>query len=590
MSKNGHTVITDFMSRHSPRMDSKFLKISLILIYLALGHQALSARFSSLSGSAVFIVFAVLYLLLAAGLVAAAFARRWGVRVPVALAFAAASIVQHAFEWTTAGPHSYQAFINLSNATGQIDAAMAQHGYVLTKAALAGLVLFAAVALPPGRHAIANRWAMAVPAIALITLTVMLYLRGGEGSRGLPAAYPPLSYSLFMAASEATKDRSPREAANLPRAAQPQIEDIVLLVDESIAGNYLDINNPHGVRSGLNTARKNIDIINFGYAAAINKCSANSNAVLRFGGTQANFQKAIDQWPSIWSYARAAAMRTVYIDGQSTAGRLQNLMTPAERREIDDFIQFDTVPVRMRDMAIADKLAAHLNNGRREFIYVNKVGAHFPIADKYPAEFEIYRPALPRTEGNSLLSWTSDRSGFRGTDDEWIHYRNSYRNTLIWIVGYFFDKLFREAQIGKSVVIYTSDHGQDLHERRNPGNNTHCGSQDAAQEEGLVPLVIIQGSGLGHSSGMPDWRGHLGSNRNASSAFRIFPTLLVLMGYERAPVRLRYGFALDEIGNDQFAYSLDFSEPLLGRAASFRTIDVSRIVSPPRSDFAAAPQ
>src|SRR3546814_6406049 len=42
-------------------------------------------------------------------------------------------------------------------------------------------------------------------------------------------------------------------------------------------------------------------------------------------------------------------------------------------------------------------------------------------------------------------------------------------------------------------MIYTSDHGQNLHERGDPGLSTHC-SVDPLQEEGVVPLVVIDGN------------------------------------------------------------------------------------------------
>jgi hypothetical protein len=314
----------------------------------------------------------------------------------------------------------------------------------------------------------------------------------------------------------------------------------VLLVDESIAGNYLDINNPLGVRSGLARPPEGLRVTNFGYAASIHNCSANSNAVLRFGGTPETYREALAHWPSIWAYAHAAGLRTVYLDGQSDHGALQNMMTPAERAEIDEFVQFDGMPVEQRDMRIAALVAAHAGNGRREFLYVNKVGAHFPIADKFPQGRVRYAPVLPRGAG-SLLSWTSDRTGFHGTPGEWVRYRNSYRNTIDWNVGTFFDRLLSDPAIANATIVYTSDHGQDLHERHNPGNNTHCGAENAAQEEGLVPLAII---GKDAASRI-DWSRYLAANRDAASDFRIFPTLLVLMGYDRTALRARYGSPLD---------------------------------------------
>src|SRR3546814_18348660 len=111
-----------------------------------------------------------------------------------------------------------------------------------------------------------------------------------------------------------------------------------------------------------------------------------------------------------------------------------------------------------------------------------------------PDGFMRHRPALPRGQHEDV-SDTGNREGFGGTREDWRRYRNAYRNTLLWNVGAFFDRLFERADLSAATLVYTSDHGQDLHERGNPGLNTHC-SSDPVPEEGLVPLVVIEGDGL----------------------------------------------------------------------------------------------
>ncbi|HCY03140.1 MAG TPA: sulfatase, partial [Erythrobacter sp.] len=89
---------------------------------------------------------------------------------------------------------------------------------------------------------------------------------------------------------------------------------IVLIVDESISGHYLDINHPRGVRSGLAEARPGVEIANFGVAASATNCSAGSNLVLRFAGTRDSYRRDIAVGPSLWDYAAHAGLETVYID------------------------------------------------------------------------------------------------------------------------------------------------------------------------------------------------------------------------------------------------------------------------------------
>jgi lipid A ethanolaminephosphotransferase len=250
-------------------------------------------------------------------------------------------------------------------------------------------------------------------------------------------------------------------------------------------------------------------------------------------------------------------------------------MTADEVASIDSFVQFDSVPVRDRDMAAADKLAQLLADGQSQFIYVNKVGAHFPVHDKFPDSFMRYRPALPR--GGFLdISDTGSRAGFGGTAEDWRRYRNSYRDTLLWNVGGFFDRLFARADLGRATLIYTGDHGQDLHERGNPGLATHC-SSDPVPQEGLVPLVVIEGAGRRTL----DWSRTEAARRNHVSHYGIFPTLLALMGYAEADIRPLYGETLAAPVPDELSFNARFNARL-GQEPDWRRIDLARLKPPPK--------
>jgi glucan phosphoethanolaminetransferase (alkaline phosphatase superfamily) len=258
-----------------------------------------------------------------------------------------------------------------------------------------------------------------------------------------------------------------------------------------------------------------------------------------------------------------------------------NLMDDRERAEIDLFIQFDQVRVRDRDMAAADRIAALIRDERADFILVNKVGAHFPVHDKYPDSYMRYRPALPRGMFEDI-SDTGSRDGFGGGAEDWRRYRNAYRNTLTWNVGAFFDRLLANADLSRATLIYTSDHGQDLHERGEPGVTTHC-SSEPVDEEGLVPLAIIEGAG----SPSLAWERSLGANRNRSSHYNIFPTLLTLMGYEANAVRARYGRSLAEETRDDFTFNTRFNARL-GKLPLWQRIELDRLATPTQRDALAS--
>ncbi len=273
---------------------------------------------------------------------------------------------------------------------------------------------------------------------------------------------------------------------------------------------------------------------NFHFAASATNCSGGSNVILRFGGTREGYLRAMHTQPSIWAYARTAGLRTVYLDAQRTNGNLQNLMYSEEVQEIDLFQQFDDTDMVHRDLKIAEMIAQLSTNDVPELIVANKLGAHFPVHDKYPDAYMHFRPVSRRGDYSDVTD-TGDRSGFDG----WERYRNAYRNTIIWNVGEFFRVLFDNADLNRSLVIYTSDHGQDFHEDGSPGLAFHC-STSPSPNEGLVPMVVV--------TKHPRWSDLAATwsvrNHNRTSHFNIFPTLLLAMGYQDDVVSELYGPSL----------------------------------------------
>lgn len=547
------------------------LKELLLFAYLLSGYGAVSARLASVGFSVEALFYSGLFALLAACLLAAGYVRNVFLRCLYAIVFFLSALFLHSTEAATGEHLTYDVFINLLNSRGFAGDALRQYSYVLTIAAAMSLPLLLGIALKPRRD-----WRLprllndVIPLIGIALLTAILFIRGGDGARGLPGTFTPLAYGSLLAYEEITSPGQGRQAVALPvRPGRPE-RDIVLIIDESVLGSYLDLGAPGGVRSGLMEPRANVSVHNFGNAASITNCSVGTNLTLRFGGTRGDYQRINATMPSIWAYASRAGYHTVYLDAQGTGGARHNLMDGVEAAEIDEFVQLDGVAVRDRDMAAADRLASLLANGRPDFILVNKVGAHFPVHDKYPEAYMRYRPALQRGLFENIVD-TGRRDGFEGAAEDWRRYRNAYRNTLLWNVGAFFDRLLATVDLSRATLIYTSDHGQDLHEAGNPGVTTHC-SSDPVDEEGLVPLVILEGPG---PPGM-DWTRNLAANRNRSSHYNIFPTLLALMGYDRNAVRSVYGRSLAEPTEDDFTFNSRFNARL-GQRPVWRHIEMGDV-------------
>lgn len=415
---------------------------------------------------------------------------------------------------------------------------------------------------------------LSVPII--LVLALMLFFRGGEGASGLPSSHSGLSYGLLYGYEYLTQDHSSREAVAIKPARAKPAADIVLIVDESIAGAYLDINSKTGVYSGLANPKTKAPVHNFGLAAAITNCSAGANVTLRYGGTRDNYRETIKSKPSIWAYAKAANLETIYIDAQRTGGTYQNLMDDAERALIDKWDQFDDVSVLYRDQAVAGRLADYLNDEKQQFILVNKVGGHFPVSDKFPNSHARYAPMLKRQFTDVSEAPPDNLDGRQGN---WVLYRNSYRNTLLWNVGGFFDRLFTQSEIGDAMVIYTSDHGQTFHERGEYGEATHCTSNPEI-EEGVVPLVVIGGP----PSQQARWAKAAKANHDQLSNYRIFPTLLGAMGYAKSDIEEVYGFDLFSDDPDPFTFNVNFNARL-GSDPAWIYIPLGKVARPPLSDY-----
>ena len=560
----------------------RYLKELLLIIYLLLYSDYYLERLNAMGIGPAVLLFGAMFLALTFALLLTAYIRQTFIRHLFALAMFVSAVFFDVYTRVTADYLTYSSFVSLVYSGGFIQEAAYQYRDAIVHGVLNGLLLLLGIGLRP-RHSIPvpGPLRVAAPIMGVLLLSAVLFVRAGEGARGLPIMYTPLAYLNLFGYEALHNTVGPREPVTLARNGPAVSHDIVLIIDESISGNYLDINTPFGVHSSLKQAHPGVDIFNYGYAASIANCSADTNVTLRYGGTRGDYMRINSTMPSIWQYAKKAGLRTVYIDAQRTGGNLQNLMTDTEKKDIDEFVQFDQTSVRDRDMAAAAKLIELLNDDRPELVVINKVGAHFPVHDKYPDAFMAYRPTLPRGQFTEIAD-TGKRDGFNGQPDDWVLYRNAYKNTVLWNVGEFFSRVFAQANLSNALLIYTSDHGQDLHERGNPGLNTHCGG-DPVEEEGLVPLVVIQGDQL-HTL---DWSAQLAANKDRSSHYNIFPTLLQLMGYDLAGIEPVYGRPLSVPTADDFTFNYRFNARL-GARPEWKHIDLNSIVTPGETSTSVA--
>lgn len=361
-----------------------------------------------------------------------------------------------------------------------------------------------------------------LPFIPLILVTGIIYRAAGYGTQGLPTQYSSLSTILLLGLQNYLYPGmvEKRAAVTIPLAGKPQFKHIIYIVDESVRSDMLDLNGSTGITPFLLTQRGRL--ANFGRQAAGNNCSGYSNAILRMGAVKQRLDE-IGRQPLIWSYALQAGLVTHYLDGQQSEQTLQNFMTLAERAEINHFTQYADRPEHLIDRALAFALRKILNREGRQFVYVNKRGAHFPYASTYPRVDPLFSPHM--------------RPGdkYAQSKEKLI---NSYKNSIHWNVDEFFKTLLTDLDLSETIIIYTSDHGQHLMEKGKMA--THCNTQSPYSAEGDVPFLLL----TDNPDLLASYQYSALINKDKTTHFHIFPTLLNIFGFTREEIQKQYGPSL----------------------------------------------
>ena len=368
-----------------------------------------------------------------------------------------------------------------------------------------------------------SRWLYAVPLGA-----VVLIMLGVQHSDAVFDRYPSFFRvpSLFLFAGLSREYDGERQAVSYTGPIRPQVDKIVLIVDESIRADILGINGyPQATTPYLRTLDSGI--VNFGLAAAASNCSDYSNLILRSGARKQAIpdrEQITLKAPTIWRYMKQAGFRTVYIDAQSPDGAtgFQNFMNRQEARFIDEMIRTRQEVAHQSDRAALVSLQAHLERPGRTFVMLNKYGLHFPYFRSYPHEREPFTPALGPGEpmADRERSLNSFMNGVRWSVDDWFRALLSQRDAF-----------------EPYAIIYTSDHGQNIVDDGTLG--THCRPR-ATRFEGIVPMIVLSSDAaiLGRFAAVRE------ASTDRTSHFQIFPTLLGLAGYPESWVASRYGASL----------------------------------------------
>jgi glucan phosphoethanolaminetransferase (alkaline phosphatase superfamily) len=373
--------------------------------------------------------------------------------------------------------------------------------------------------------------------LAALGLVTLHYSAWGELVDGYPSPFLIPARVSWLLTGPPTHNELPLKPVPVPLAgaARSTFQKIVFVMDESVRDDYLTINNPHmDTTPFLETYADRM--ANFGTAVSGGNCSVQSRWLLRRGvrpwqlpnrpSLLANRTDGIVDGPrtTMWQFAKSAGFTTVYIDAWKSYGTFHSGMTSEELGFVDQRIGLDEVAADHRDLEAARSLLAALKREGRVFIYVDKVGAHFPYDGYSPLDFNKYT----RSDG------TRFEYGRRTLTD----LVGSYKNAIAWNVDGFFQELLPNIDLGGVLIIYTSDHGQNLWDDGNRFSR-HCNNHPPPTEV-RVPLVTFTGDEVfGRALSTSAARSF-----NEASHFEIFPTLLLAMGYDPTSVADIYGPSL----------------------------------------------
>lgn len=393
-------------------------------------------------------------------------------------------------------------------------------------------------------------YARVLPVLALACVCGLVYRTAGVvGPFPSPMRVPAIvGISAFYAPLYSGDRRD--VASDLTPIPENAAKLIVMVVDESITAEYLSIN---GYKLSTTPFLEAIagTYVNLGRAVSAGNHSALTNIILQSGlrGDQIpDGQQAALREPNIFQYARKAGYQTIYIDGQAAPSMFVNYMRKADLKTVDEFVRVTEYAsgglVYERDLAILEIIREARKKHEKLFIYVMKNGAHFPYELQYPQDRKIITDPAP---GSNVAHQAM---------------KIDYANALRWSVDDWLAKLVPEIDPSRSVIFYTSDHGQSI-ERGGEGTGTHGKVVDPPLSQVSVPMLAF-GSMVEEKL-----RPVVEAMHNKTSHFQLFSSLLVMMGYPEAQTIARHG---PPLWKDVEVPRLFISGDLFARGRAFRNM------------------
>lgn len=455
-------------------------------------------------------------------------------RIPLYGLFLFGSMTYLIYYFTTGSEPDYEDFRTLMDARVMIgDAALSYQGAII-KAVLYHIPITIGFFLFPKIH---MGWKGTLAAVilyllALAGILMIIYNKSGKGTNGRASYITPVAqvstftYLNFLRADAASFEYHPRTAPTKSDLLAPKAKNIIVVMDESIRGDMIEFNNALGTTPALLDFPQDA-LLNFGIVASFSNCSDTSNLAMRkLPRLHKEPSDLFVDTTTVWDIATTAGFKPFIIDAQHNATG-HNFYTDTELQNVTNIHG----SALKNDGEVVDIISQILTeNSDPVFIYAGLKGSHFPFQNTgFPTPF------IPAMKNTNLADATSEEA------------LNSYKNLIRANTNEFFIKLqaLLEAH-PDTIVIYTSDHGQDL---SNPsGKKTHCDAKTTSMEEGLVPYILFANPEIINS----DLVQTLKHNEGVTNQMITAPMIMDFMGYKPEVVEsyTEYPALLNQTGKE----------------------------------------
>lgn len=266
------------------------------------------------------------------------------------------------------------------------------------------------------------------------------------------AYFEPLRMAMNFAYVIQTKEKSKEEFQKYTtslnhtleaRLQKDHIQNIVLLLGESAQRGHMQLygySRPTSPHMQVLSATPNLLV----YDDVISPHAQTSLSIPKIFSTtnyENESQRAWYQSTNLISLFKSVGYKTYWISNQEPS----SYITPAGMLgSICDDTQFASIYKQLHDGSLLPYVSKILDtkNGEKRFITIHLIGAHNAYGDRYPHGFGIF-------DATSL--------------DEKTHKRSLYDNAMLYN-DLILDEVFKIFSQSDSIVIYLSDHGEEIYE------------------------------------------------------------------------------------------------------------------------------